>query len=54
MDATVSAALTTGVTGFADDAVAQLASVLPIALGVTITVGVLFLGIKIFRAITHV
>jgi len=54
MDSGVETALATMITGFKTDALGQLADVLPLAGAVLVTVGVLFLGIKIFRAIAHV
>lgn len=54
MDATVGAALTTALTTLQGDAVDQLAANLPLAIVVTITVAVLFFGIRTFRAIAHV
>lgn len=54
MDATVAAALASGVSDFVDGAIAQLTANLPVALGVTITVAVVFFGIRTFRAIAHI
>jgi hypothetical protein len=54
MDATVAAALTTGVTDWGAALLAQFASLLPIALGIAITVGVAFAVIRYFRGIVNV
>jgi len=54
MDTAVKTTLDTAIGDFATDALTQLGDVLPVALGVTITVAVLFMAIKIFRAVTHV
>ena len=54
MDTTVAGALSTALTTFKGDAMTQLGTVLPLAIGVAITVGVLFFGIKLFRSIAHV
>lgn len=54
MDSTVSASLTTMVGDLQSDALAILVDYIPEAGAVLITVGVLFFGIKIFRAIAHV
>lgn len=54
MDASLSAAMTTGVQDIADGAIAALTTNLPIALGVVVSVAVLFFGIRTFRAIAHV
>jgi len=54
MDATVAAAMTTGLTSIKTESLEQLAANVPLALGVVITVAVLFFGIRTFRAIAHV
>jgi hypothetical protein len=54
MDATVQGALTTLVTGIKTDALGLVATYLPLAGGILVTVAVLFFGIHIFRAIAHV
>lgn len=54
MDATVSAALETMVGTISTDSIAIMTDYIPIAGGILVTVGVLFFGIKIFRAIAHV
>jgi len=54
IDATVSAAVTTLVTGLKSDALAMITTNLPLAGGVLVTVAVVFFGINIFRAIAHV
>lgn len=54
MDATVGAALTTALTALKGDALEQLGANVPLAIAVTITVAVLFFGIRTFRAIAHV
>lgn len=54
MDSTVSAALSTELTGFAGDALTQFGSVLPIGLGVVITVAVAFFAIKVVRGLMHI
>lgn len=54
MDATVAAAVTSGVTSFKTDALAQLATVLPIGLAVTITVALLFKTIGWFRGLVKI
>lgn len=54
MDATVAAALSSQVTGFAGDAVDQLGTILPIAIPVAITVALVFMGVRWFRSLAHV
>lgn len=54
MDTAVNTALDTMVGSLSTDALAIMADYVPVAGGVLITVGVLFFGIKIFRAIAHV
>jgi len=54
MDATLAAAVSSNVTGYASDAVGQLTTILPIALPVTIGVGLVFAGIGWFRSLAHV
>lgn len=54
MDATLATTLGTQMTTFKADALTQVGAVLPLALGVAISVAVVFLGIRIFRAIAHV
>jgi len=54
MDASVSSALTTGIGSFSSDALLQFATVVPLALGVTMTVAIAFMVVRAFRAIAHV
>lgn len=54
MDASISAALTTGLGDFATGAVDQIVAVLPVALPVVIGIAVMFLGIRLFRGVAHV
>lgn len=54
MDTGVSTALGTALTGFKTDAMTQLADVLPIAAVVLVTVAVLFIAIRWFRALAHI
>jgi len=54
MDGAVEATLSGVMTGLGTDALAILGDYLPIAGGIMVTVGVVFFGIKIFRAIAHV
>jgi type IV secretory pathway VirB6-like protein len=54
MDTGVAEAVTTALSTFKTDALAQIAGVLPVALPVTITVGLAFMGIRLFRGIAHV
>jgi len=54
MDTDLSQALVVGVTTFKTDALAQLGTILPIALGVAISVALLYKGISFFRSIAHV
>lgn len=54
MDATLAADLGTQLTSFKTSAITVLGDNLPVALGLTISVAVLFFGIKAFRAIAHV
>lgn len=54
MDATLAASLESGLTTFSSDAATQLAAVLPIALGLLVSIAVVFFGIKMFRAIVHI
>jgi len=51
MDATLAATLSTQLTTFAGDATEQFGVVLPIALGLAISVSVVFMAIRWFRAI---
>lgn len=54
MDASVSTALGTALGDFRDDSMTQLAAVLPIAAVVLITVAVLFIAVRWFRALAHI
>lgn len=54
MDATVAAAITTAVTSFQGDAIDQLGTILPLALPVIVTVALVFMGLRWFRALIHV
>lgn len=54
MDSTVAAAVTAALTDFQGDATTQLATVLPLAIGVTITVALLFKSIGWFRALIKI
>lgn len=54
MDATVGAALSTAVTTFKTDALSQLGTILPIAIPVIVTVALVFMGVRWFRALAHV
>lgn len=54
MDTTVGAALTTAITSFKTDALGQLGSLIPIAAAVVITVALVFMVVKWFRALAHV
>jgi len=54
MDTAVATAISTGLGTFADDALSNFATVIPLALGVTITVAVAFMVVRAFRAIAHV
>lgn len=54
MDPTVAGTLNTQLTGFAGDAMTQLGAVLPIGMGVAITVAIIFFGWRILRAIMHI
>lgn len=53
MDATLANTLTSEMTGFKDDLLTQFGALLPIALGVAISVAVVFAVIGWFRAIAH-
>lgn len=54
MDATVAAAVTSGITSFQGDALTQLATVVPIALVVTISVALLFKTLGWFRGLVKI
>lgn len=54
MDATVAAALTSQLESFETGAYAQITSVLPVAIPIAITIGLVFFGWRIFRAMAHV
>lgn len=54
MDATVQAALTTGLTDFKADAFSVLAVVVPVAILAMATPALLRRGIKWFRGIAHI
>jgi len=54
MDATLQAAVNTGLTGFASDATTQLGTVVPIALGLLVSIALIFFSVKMVRAIAHI
>jgi hypothetical protein len=54
MDATVQAALTSGVTTFKSDAFTVLAAIFPIAILVTITLALTRKGVKWFRGLARI
>jgi len=54
MDASVAAALGVGLDSFVDSATNQLVANLPLAIGIAVSVAVVFFGIRTFRAIAHV
>jgi hypothetical protein len=54
MDATVAGAVTTALTTFKTDALAQLATVVPLGIAVTISVALLFKTIGWFRGLVKI
>jgi len=54
MDATVSTALSSGLTTFASDMGDQIAAVVPLALPLLVTIAGVFITLRLFRAIAHV
>ena len=54
MDATLAAALTSSLTSIKTGAIEALTDNAPVALGLVVSVAVLFFAIKTFRAIAHV
>lgn len=54
MDATVAAAVTTAITGYKTDALTQLGGLIPIAAAVLISVALVFMVVRWFRALAHV
>lgn len=54
MDATVAGALTTQLQAFETGAYAQITAVLPVAIPIAITIGLVFFGWRMFRAMAHV
>lgn len=54
MDATLAGVLTTGVTSFQTMAFSTLTSNLPVAFTIAATIGVVFFGWRIVRAVAHI
>ena len=54
MPSPVASALSAGLTSWVDAAQGQLVAVLPIAIGLVVTIAVVFFGIRFFRAIVHI
>jgi hypothetical protein len=54
MPTAVASALASGLTSWVDGAQGQLVAILPIALGLVITIAVVFFAINFFRAIVHI
>lgn len=54
MDSAVNTAIDTALAGFATDATALFGDILPVALGLTVSVAVVFGAIKWFRALVHI
>ena len=54
MDTTVAGALSAGLTSWKGDVASQIAVVLPLALGLAVTIAVVFFAIRLFRGIAHV
>lgn len=54
MDATISSALANQLGIFRSDSFAELANLIPVAVAILITVAVVFMAIRYFRAIAHI